>query len=143
MWEILKQNNIPYYGDFNDNVNAITMERRLHEIYVRDSVKDYNIVAIDAAVTDENEKVNKVVFSNRGVNPGAGLGKRFPMIGDHSILLFTLNRTDLKKTMSYYRKGLSIGKKKDLSNIDVIYEQAKIITDIIIEVYNEVCKVSI
>lgn len=139
--ELLKQKGIPYYGDFDDNINSVTMGRKLHEIYKKDKRQNANIVAIDAAVTEENSKVNKMEFKDRGVKPGAGVGKNFPMIGDNSILLFTLNREDLNTTMQYYRKGNYIGRKKDLSDREVIKNNAKILTDIIAEIYNEVCGV--
>jgi putative sporulation protein YyaC len=140
--ELLKNKNIPYYGDFDDNINSVNMYRRLNEIYKIDKRENKNIIAIDAAVTEDLEKVNTMVFKDRGVKPGAGMGKRFPIIGDHSILLFTLSNEDLRKTMTYYRKGNNIGRSKDLSNEGVIKEYAIKLIDVIEEVYNEVCSVN-
>ena len=137
--ELLKRKNIPYYGDYKYNINSVTMYERLEEMYIINNHDNANIIAIDAAVTDDEGKINKLVFKDRGVKPGAGVGRNFPMIGDHSILMFTLTNSNLKKTMKYYRKGNYVGRKKDLSNRELIKEQAKKLVDIIEEVYNEVC----
>lgn len=141
--DYLKRKNIPYFGDCEYNVNALTMETRLKEIYKINGLENKNIIAIDAAVTDDKDKVNKVVVKrDRGVCPGAGVGKKFPMIGDKAIIMFTLNRTDLKYTMEMYRtKSLNEGKAYDRADLGRIKRHATDLVDIIEEVYNEVCNV--
>lgn len=135
----LKRKNIPYYGDCDYNVNALTMYDRLREIE-KDEIDNKNIIAIDAAVTDADEKVNKVeVKKGRGVYPGAAVGKRFPAIGINSIMMFTLNRTDLKHTMDSYRNNE--GFKNDRADIRLIRKYAKELVDVIEEVYEEICSV--
>ena len=137
----LKRKNIPYFGDCEYNVNALTMETRLKEIYKINGLENKNIIAIDAAVTDDGDKVNKVVVKrDRGIYPGAGVGKKFPMIGDNAIMMFTLNRTDLKYTMNKYR-NTNEGRLHDKADLGRIKRYAVELVNIIEEVYNEVCNV--
>lgn len=144
MGELLKLRGVPYYGDYTRNVNAITMHTMLNKIYVHDKRKNRNIISLDAAVTDHPEEKNTFVFKEGiGVKPGAGIGKIFPIIGDNSILLFTLNRTELTQTMKGYRKSLTYGKMKDLSNLEQIKRHAVKIADMISEIYHNVCDVKI
>lgn len=133
----LKRKNIPYFGDCDYNVNAITMYDRLEEIE-KLNIKNKNIIAIDAAITGDEEKVNKVVVKrNRGVYPGAGVGKKFPEIGKNSIMMFTLIKEDLKPTMDGYRNGK--GMMTDRCDIKRIRNYAKELVNVIDEVYKEVC----
>ena len=139
--DYLKRKNIPYFGDCEYNVNALTMEDRLKEIYNKNKLENKNIIAIDAAVTDDDEKVNKVLVNKeRGIYPGAGVGKKFPMIGDKAIMMFTLNRTDLKYTMNKYR-NTNEGRLHDKADLGRIKRYAVELVNIIEEVYNEVCNV--
>ena len=140
--DYLKSKNIPHFGDSDNNVNGVNMHSRLNEIYKKHKIDNCNIVAIDASVTYREGHVNKVtVNKNRGVKPGAGVGKLFPEVGVNSILMYTLNKEDLKTTMDGYRKGN--GNKYDKSDLELIKENAKIITDLIEEVYNEVRNVNL
>lgn len=137
----LKRKNIPYYGDCDHNVNAITMYNRLEEIE-RDNIDNKNIIAIDAAVTGDKDKVNKVeVKKGRGIFPGAGVGKKFPVIGVNAIMMFTLNKADLKQTMKAYRNNE--GFMHDKADIRRIRKYAKVLVDIIEEVYEEVNSVQL
>lgn len=139
--DYLKCKNIPYFGDCEYNVNALTMETRLKEIYKINGLENKNIIAIDAAVTDDEDKVNKVVVKrDRGIYPGAGVGKKFPMIGDNAIMMFTLNRIDLEYTMNKYR-NTNKGRLHDKADLGRIKRYAVELVNIIEEVYNEVCNV--
>lgn len=139
----LKRKNIPYFGDCDYNVNALTMEDRLKEIYNKNKLENKNIIAIDAAVTDDDKKLNKVVINKkRGIYPGAGVGKNFPMIGDNAIMMFTLNKADLRYTMDKY-KNSDDGKLYDKADLGRINRYAIELVNIIEEVYNEVCNVQV
>lgn len=141
MGKLLKERNVPYYGDYKYNVNAITMYDRLDQIYNEDNIDNKNIIAIDAAVTDDPGWKNVIIMKEGlGVKPGAGLGKMFPIIGINSILLFTLTKDELKETMKHYRKELFIGRRNDLSNKELIKEYAVIVADMIEEIYNKACQ---
>jgi putative sporulation protein YyaC len=141
MGDLLKRRGVPYYGDNKYNVNSVTMYDRLEEIYDIDGNENHNIIAIDAAVTDRVSDKNKVIFKEgQGVKPGAGIGRKFPMIGDNSLLLFTLHRSELDETMKYYNKSLPLGRRKDLCDRNYIRLCAIKIADMIAEIYHEVCK---
>ena len=141
--EHLKRKNIPYFGDCDYNVNALTMKDRLKEIYNKNKLENKNIIAIDASVTDDDKKVNKVVINKkRGIYPGAGVGKNFPMIGDNAIMMFTLNKADLRYTMDKY-KNSDDGKLYDKADLGRINRYAIELVNIIEEVYNEVCNVQL
>lgn len=141
--DYLKKKGIPYFGDCKYNVNSLTMDDRLEEIYKINKLENKNIIAIDAAVTDDNDKVNRIVVNKkRGIYPGAGVGKKHPMIGDNAIMMFTLNKIDLRQTMENYRKySLAEGNKRDLCDIKRIRRYAYDLVNIINEVYQEVCNI--
>ena len=135
---LLKNKGIPCFGTCEDNVNALTMNHKLDLIYNGCKINNKDIIAIDAAVTASNSRVNKLkIQKGLGVHPGAGVGKTFPVVGENSVIMFTLNKTDLKETMNGYRTGK--GRVSDLSNEEIIFEKAVMLTNIIEEVYNEVC----
>lgn len=137
----LKRKNIPYFGDCDYNVNALTMYTRLEEIK-KLNIDNKNIIAIDAAVTKEGDKVNTVVVNrNRGIYPGAGVGKKFPEIGKNAIMMFTLSREDLKPTLDGYRNGK--GMMNDRCDIKRIRRYAKELVKVIDEVYQEACGVQV
>ena len=141
MGKLLKERNVPYYGDYKYNVNAITMYDRLDQIYNEDEIDNKNIIAIDAAVTENPDWKNVIVMKEGlGVKPGAGLGRSFPTIGVNSILLFTLTKDELKETMKYYRKELFVGRRKDLSDKELIKEYAVYVADMIEEIYDKACQ---
>ena len=134
----LKEKNIPYFGDCDYNVNAITMYERLEEIYDINGLQNKNIIAIDAAVTSVDENVNKVVVrKDSGIRPGAGVGRKFPMIGKKAVVMYTLNKADLNRTLVGYR-NTSNGKLYDKSDMRRIKKYARELVNIIEEVYNEV-----
>ena len=62
------------------------------------------------------------------------------MIGDNAIMMFTLNRTDLKYTMNKYR-NTNEGRLHDKADLGRIKRYAVELVNIIEEVYNEVCNV--
>ena len=144
MGELLKLRGVPYYGDYTCNVNSITMYDMLDKIYKKDNHKNKNIIALDAAVTDNSDEKNTIVLKEgQGVKPGAGVGRNFPTIGHNSILLFTLTNTELQTTIKYYKKSIYIGKRRDLSSLAQIRRHAVRVADMISEIYHEVCSTNI
>lgn len=139
----LQQKRIPYFGDCKYNVNAINMYDRLEEIYKINNIDNKNIIAIDASITADINKLNKLeIKRNRGVKPGAGMGKVFPTIGVNSVLMYTLLREDLYEVLYGYKNSFN-GKRKDKADIKIIKERVKVLTTLISEVYNEVCNENI
>ena len=55
--------------------------------------------------------------------------------------MYTLHKEDLNPAMESYRTGE--GKKFDKSDLHLIEENARILTDLIEEVYNEACNINI
>ena len=133
----LKRNKIIYYGDSTNNVNGVNMMDRLNQIYEIDGVDNKDIIAIDAAITKYDYRLNRVQITDEsGILPGAGVGRKFPMIGNKSIKMFTLMEKDVKKAMEGYRtcKGM-LYDKSDLRSISIT---ARLLCKAIKEVYNEV-----
>ena len=56
----LKRKKIPCFGDCKNNVNAINMYERLNEIYDINDIENKNIIAIDAYITEDGNKLNKI-----------------------------------------------------------------------------------
>ena len=134
----LKNKQVPYYGDSISNVNGVNMLERLNQIYNVDKIDNEDIIAIDAALTKYEYKLNKLQITDEvGIQPGAGVGRRFPMVGNKSIKMFTLMEKDVNKVIRGYKscKGITT----DTSDIRKISISARILCDLIKEVYNEVC----
>lgn len=134
----LRDRGIPYYGDCNYGVNGVTMYDRLEEIYEYDKVENKNIIAIDAAVTVDDEMVNQVIVRDRGIRPGSGVGKKFPTVGENAIMMFTLTKAQVPNVMRGYQRNDFVGRQNDICDYRLIKEYAKTIADVIEEVYNEV-----
>ena len=136
----LKNNKVPYYGDSISNVNGLNMMEILNQIYNIDNIDNDNIIAIDASITKYEYRLNRVQITDEtGVMPGAGVGRKFPMVGNKSIKMFTLLEKDLKKVMRGYKTCQ--GMKNDTSDIRKISISARLLCEMISEVYNEVCAI--
>ena len=62
------------------------------------------------------------------------------MIGDNAIMMFTLNKADLRYTMDKYKNNID-GKLYDRADLGRIKRYAIELVNVIEEVYNEVCNV--
>ena len=133
----LKRNKIIYYGDSTYNVNGVNMLDRLNQIYEIDGIDNKDIIAIDAALTKYDYRLNRIQITDEsGIFPGAGVGRKFPMVGKKSIKMFTLMDKDAKKAMEGYRtcKGM-LYDKSDLRKISI---SARLLCKAISEIYEEV-----
>jgi putative sporulation protein YyaC len=127
----LKKKGVPYYGDMINPVNGINMYDRLSEIYGRDGIKNENIIAIDACLTDNEDKINNIGYRPyAGIDPAKGVGGRFPTVGTKSIVFYALTKKNLKEL---FKRGV------DRSNKQLIKRHANLVTDVIAEVYQEIC----
>ena len=127
----LKKKGVPYYGDMTNPVNGVNMYDRLSEIYERDGIKNENIIAIDACLTDNENKINNIGYRPyAGIDPAKGVGGKFPTVGNKSIVFYTLTKKNLKEL---FKRGV------DRSNKQLIKRHANLVTDVIAEVYQEVC----
>ena len=140
---LLAEHGIPHYGEIGDPVNAINMYEKLHQIYDIDGIDECDIIAIDASMTSDDNKLNKLELRPCGVQPGAGMGRTFPKVGKHSLVMYTLSKYDLKTVISYYdRLGVEKGYEYDLADDEKINIQAQLLVGLIAEVYNEVAGIT-
>lgn len=121
----LKNNKIPYYGDMKDTLNGLNIEEKIRNIYKVDKIDNCNIIAIDAAVTKNKDKINKIeVRENISVKPGSGMGKNHNLkIGQHSIVMYTITKDDLYK--EYDKKNVKIMKKNVKNLCEIIKDVYK------------------
>lgn len=134
--DYLKAKGIPVYGTSDANVNALTMYSSLNKIYNKDRVLMENIIAIDSAITYDIDKKNKIeVRIDKPIYPGAGVGKALPTIGKHSLVMYTLTKDEVDDVMNGYRDGL--GAITDIADVEKIMDNAKMLADIIEEIYLE------
>lgn len=136
----LKINNIPYFGNSEYNINGVNIIDRLDVIYNKYGIDNKNVIAIDAAVTENKSKINKIdIRIDKDCSPGAGAGKNLPKVGKHSIIMYTLLKEDLEEAIESYSNFFKETKCKDKSNIDVIEVSVAILIELITEIYNEKC----
>lgn len=134
--DYLKVRGVPVYGTSDKNVNALTMYSSLNKIYNKDKVPMDKIIAIDSAVTYTEEKKNKMeVRIDAPIYPGAGVGKQLPTIGKHSIVMYTLTKGEADEVMNGYKSGF--GTLTDIADVEKIIDNARMLADIIEEVYLE------
>jgi hypothetical protein len=111
-----------------------------NQIYNIDNIDNDNIIAIDASITKYEYRLNRIQITDEtGIMPGAGVGRKFPMVGNKSIKMFTLLEKDLKKVMKGYKTCQ--GMKNDTSDIRKISISARLLCEMITDVYNEVCAI--
>lgn len=85
-------NNIPniiVYGTMDDNCHALSLGSKFKEI--AELYPNKKVLAIDACCTRHPEKVGTIELLKGAIEPGAGVGKKLPSIGDFSIKAFTLD----------------------------------------------------
>lgn len=73
------------YGTLKDPITAINITDRINEI--NNKHNDSQIVAIDASICKSGKyTINSVILENDSVQPGKGLGRNLPKIGDYKII---------------------------------------------------------
>ena len=143
---LLQKKGVPCYGTKKDMINAATMEYMLNQIYEKDKIDNDDIISIDACVTRNYEKLNGIEIRDKGVRPGAAVGHFFPVVGKNSIVMYTLTGMELRDTVSFYNLyglGSFVGKRCDPADRKLIQVYADKLTDLIAEIYHEVCSVSV
>ena len=82
---MLKKKNIKTYIYGNLNFPITAKEVEYAKTYLKQMHKDSFIIAIDAAVGEE-EDIGLIKVLNKGLKPGAGAGKNLGVLGDTSII---------------------------------------------------------
>lgn len=94
----LKEYNV--FGDILDPIHAKNINTKLEEIKNKTNEKTI-FIAIDAAIARKGDEAGKVLFRNRGISPGSGVGKKLPSVGDFSIIFtFSSEIFDVKTNHS-------------------------------------------
>jgi len=70
------------FGTLDNPIHAENIEMRIKEI--NDKFPEYKIIAIDGCLGDE-EEVGLIKLKQGAINPGAGVHKKLPSIGDYAI----------------------------------------------------------
>lgn len=81
---LLSDSGIPLqvFGTLDNPIHAENIEMRIKEI--NDKFPEYKIIAIDACL-GEKDNVGLIKFKEGSINPGAGVHKKLPSIGDYAI----------------------------------------------------------
>lgn len=111
---------LPIYGTLYDPIHALNIDKKLLEI--KSKYWKSNIIAIDACLGSK-KALGEIEARNYSINPGEGVGKSLPSVGDCSIIGITniSNNTDM----------LSLNSVK----LSFVMDMAKIITKSIMQAY--------
>ncbi|MFV3012645.1 spore protease YyaC [Clostridium botulinum] len=82
---ILKYKNIPLklYGTLDEPIHALNIEETIKNI--KNSYPNSSIIGIDACLGDKNN-IGQIQVRNFPIQPGKGVGKILPKVGDCSIV---------------------------------------------------------
>lgn len=113
---ILAENNTDYkvYGTIYNPIHSDNLEKKIKEIKMVH--KNSTIIAIDAGLDNGRETAGDIILEYRALNPGLGVKKILPAIGDVSIIGIVGNQKDL------YRGNI---------RLDIVIDMAKAIASCI------------
>lgn len=118
---MLKQKiNSPYievYGTLHNPIHAKNLEERINSI----DTKNNFVIAIDACLTKYKDKIGNIFIENKTLNPGAGVGKDLPKIGDISIKC-TVNTLDSFRFRALENTRLSLVYDLAVETVNAILE---------------------
>ncbi len=122
---LLYFNKVYVYGTMNKTINALNIKNEIKRIENKFNKDNIVILAIDAAIS-ENICIGSVIVNNKHLEPGAGVGKKLPYVGDLYISGVTCNdaqnlnditnRETVFKIADFITGGI-------INVIDVIYEK--------------------
>ena len=79
--------NIKLYGDMDNPIHALNLDKIVPKIIEEN--KDGFIIGFDSALGGGDSKFGEILFRNKPVSPGAGVGKNLLKVGDYSIVGIT------------------------------------------------------
>lgn len=82
---ILRYKNIPLklYGTLDEPIHALNIEKTIKNI--KNSYPNSSIIGIDACLADK-DSIGQIQVRNFPIQPGKGVGKTLPKVGDCSIV---------------------------------------------------------
>lgn len=113
---------ITYYGNCKEPIHALNIDSRLEEI----NKKHPNafIIGVDACLGDR-KNIGTIIYREKAIEPGRGIGKTLPHVGDCSIVGIV---DDLESATFFSSKSI---------RLSLIMEMSENIVDIIKELNNE------
>lgn len=96
---LLEGSGLTVYGTLDAPIHALNCKDIIPTI--KDRHPSCFIIAIDAALCNSDEKIDKILFRRTPIRPGKGVGKDLPEIGDMSLVWYigrTSDRDDLLYT---------------------------------------------
>ena len=79
--------NIKLYGDMDNPIHALNLDKIVPKIIEEN--KDAFVIGFDSALGGGDSKFGEILFRNKPVSPGAGVGKNLLKVGDYSIVGIT------------------------------------------------------
>lgn len=92
----LEEKDILCFGTMNSRVDSYNVEST--EEKIRNEYKDALIIAIDSAVTKNDNKIGKISIVRDGLKPGEAFTKNLRKVGDYSIL-FGVDSEDINNKL--------------------------------------------
>jgi putative sporulation protein YyaC len=126
------------YGTCIKPYHALNMQEQYNEI--KKIYANKKILAIDACI-GTNDKFGTILFKNEPIQPGAGVNKKLPAIGDYCIKCFTMTYRDYKNDMLMNKVVLEHPESDKY--INNLYDNAALIASAIIvadDYYKKICK---
>lgn len=84
--------NIPFYGTLENPIHAKNLKRELSKI--KENHKSAFIIAVDSSVTSNENKVEMILIKNKPLQPGKGLNKELPNVGDLTLTYTVCTNSD-------------------------------------------------
>ncbi len=132
---LLKKRNVKTYIYGNLNFPITAKEVEYAKTYIKQMHKNSFIIAIDAAVGEEDD-IGLIKVNNKGLKPGLGAGKNLGILGDASIIgivttksnknynLFNLTRLNLVYRLA---EQIADGIEKYILSIDRAYNKTSVV----------------
>ena len=79
--------NIKLYGDMDNPIHALNLGEIVPKIIEEN--EDAFVIGFDSALSSGDNKFGDILFRNKPVSPGAGVGKNLLKVGDYSIIGIT------------------------------------------------------
>lgn len=122
--------NIPFYGTLENPIHSMNLKRELSKI--KENHKSAFIIAVDASVTQNENKLEMIFIKNKPLQPGKGVGKELLNVGDLTLLYTVCTNSDFTFiSLQNARLGLIYkAVKKALEIVNEVQERLKYTSNI-------------